>query len=235
MELKRVKTGVEGLDQMLNGGLIENRSYIIVGGPGTGKTILSMHFLNEGAKNGEQGLFMALEENATELKENMSTFGWDLRRIKIIDTNQEVSGKWSIKVESVIAGPELTLGNMLAILKDYVAKYNIKRVVIDSLTSFKVMQKTVVDYRRSILTLMKFLSTAGCTSLLTIESFDDKELMEEFLSSGVIEVGFVEHSGEWINSIRVKKMRGMAIDQHIRPMKITGKGIVVFSNEVLPR
>ncbi len=236
MELKRIKTGIDGLDQMLNGGLIEGRSYIVSGGPGTGKTILCMHFLMEGAKKGEEGLFLALEESATEMKENMSIFGWDLHRIKLIDTSQELSGKWAIRVDSVIAGPELTLANILSILKEYITKYNIKRVVIDSLTSYKVMQKTTVDYRRSLLTIMKFLSTAGCTSLLTVEIGNHEAVMEEFLASGVIEMGFVERSGEWLNSIRVSKMRGIDIDHHIRPLRITEKGgMVVFANETLLR
>jgi KaiC/GvpD/RAD55 family RecA-like ATPase len=235
MALEKIKTGVEGLDAMLNGGLIKGRSYTVVGGPGTGKTILSMHFLMEGAKNGEEGLFMALEESASEIKENMALFGWDLRRIKLVDTTQDLSGKWSIRVDSAVAGPELTLNNILATLRDYITKYNIKRVVIDSLTSFKTMQKTEIDYRRGLLTLIKFLSTAGCSSILTIEDSDKDALMEEFLSSGVIELGFIEHSGEWLNSIRIKKMRGTSYDQHTRPMRITNKGIVVFSNESLFR
>ncbi|MDD5111189.1 MAG: ATPase domain-containing protein [Candidatus Altiarchaeota archaeon] len=232
-EIKKVRTGVEGLDKMLNGGLIENRSYIIVGGPGTGKTILSMQFLMEGAKSGEEGLFVSLEESGTELRDDMATFSWDLRRIKIIDSTQELSGKWALKVESVIAGPELTLTNLLTILREYISKYGIKRVVIDSLTSFKLMQKSPVDYRRACLTLMKFLNSVNCTALLTIEKEDHEPVMEEFLSSGVIELDFINHSGEWLNSIRVKKMRGMSMDQHVRPMKITDKGIVVFQNESL--
>jgi len=234
MALKRVKTGIDGLDEMLNGGLIENRSYILTGGPGTGKTILSIHFLMQGAKQGEEGLFLSLEEPATELKEEMGLFGWDLRRIKLIDTTQELSGKWAMRVESVIAGPELTLNNILSILKEYISKYNIKRVVIDSLTSFKMMQKSSVDYRRSLLTMMKFLTTAGCTSMLTIEAEQHEILMEDFLASGTLELGFMEHKGEWLNSIRIRKMRGTSFDQHMRPMKITDKGIVVFSNESLP-
>jgi KaiC/GvpD/RAD55 family RecA-like ATPase len=236
MDLKRVTTGIEGLDKMLGGGLVQGRSYVLLGGPGSGKTILSMHFLMDGAKKGEEGLYIALEENSSELKENMSVFGWDLKRIKLIDTTQDLSGKWSMRIESVIGGPELTLNNILAVLKEYISKYNIKRVVVDSLTSFKLMQKTEVDYRRSILTLMKFLSTAGCTAVLTVENPDSNfkgSLMEEFLASGVIDVGFIEHTGEWLNSIRIKKMRGMAYDQHTRPMKITDKGVVIFSSETL--
>lgn len=235
MELTRVKTGIEGLDQMLKGGLIQNRSYIVVGGPGTGKTILSMQFLMEGARHGEEGLFVALEENGSELRENMSTFNWDLKRIKIVDTSQELSGKWIMRVESVVAGPELTLGNILTILKEYVNKYNIKRVVIDSLTSFKIMQRSSVDYRRAILTLMKFLSTVGCTAIMTVETDERDEIMEEFLASGAIELGFVEHSGEWLTFIRIKKMRGMSIDQHVRPMRINETGMVVFAKETLLR
>lgn len=235
MELARAKTGVEGLDQMLKGGLIQNRSYIIVGGPGTGKTILSMQFLVEGARNGEEGLFLALEESASELRENMSLFNWDLKRIKIVDTSQELSGKWIMRVESVVAGPELTLGNILTILKEYITKYGIKRVVIDSLTSFKVMQKSTVDYRRAILTLMKFLNTIGCTAMMTIETDERNDIMEEFLASGAIELGFVEHNGEWLNYIRVKKMRGMSMDQHVRPMRINENGMVVFAKETLLR
>ncbi|MBM3309798.1 MAG: hypothetical protein FJY77_06025, partial [Candidatus Altiarchaeales archaeon] len=148
---------------------------------------------------------------------------------------QDLSGKWSIKVDSAIAGPELTLNNILATLRDYINKYNVRRVVIDSLTSFKTMQKTGIDYRRGLLTLLKFLSTEGCTSILTIEDSDKEALMEEFLSSGVIQLDFVEHSGEWLNSIRIKKMRGSSYDQHTRPLKITNKGITIFSNESLFR
>jgi KaiC/GvpD/RAD55 family RecA-like ATPase len=88
----RVKTGIEGLDAMLHGGLIAQRPYLVVGGPGAGKTILGLQFLVEGAKQGEEGLFVTLDEPPKELIENCKAFGWNLKGIRILDAIPDIRG-----------------------------------------------------------------------------------------------------------------------------------------------
>ncbi len=232
MAPKKIKTGVDGLDKMLNGGLIEGRPYLVTGGPGAGKTILAMQFLVEGTKTMEKGLYIALEEQADELKSNMETLGWDLRNIKIMDTTQEIGTKrWALRAESIVSKPELNLTNLLVALRDKIAAYKPKRIVIDSVTSMKMLYQNECDARRDLLALVNFLTSVECTTILTAETGDDNILMEEFLASGVIKLEMIDNRGEVINGIRIEKMRGTDFDKHLRPMKITNNGIVVFPDD----
>lgn len=230
--MERVKTGIEGLDKMLGGGLIKGRAYIISGGPGAGKTVMAMRFLMEGTKNKEKGLYVALEEQALELKQDMANFGWTLNNIKIVDTMQDVSTRtWKLKIDSVTSKPEFTLMNLMDMLNKRLETYRPERVVIDSLTSIKMLYGDQKTSRREMLALMNFLSKSACTALLTSETEDTEALMEEFLASGVIRIHQIEKEGETVSAIQIKKMRGMSFDRHIRPMKITDEGVVVFPTE----
>ncbi len=194
-----------------------------------------MQFLLEGAKANEKGVYIALEEQQEELEQNMSQFGWDLRNIKIIGTTQELStGIWTFKVDSVMSKPEFTLSNLIGILQGKITNYKPKRIVIDSLTSVKMMYEENISARKEILTLMNFLSHSGCTTLLTSESLDSEQtFMEEFLCSGVIKIHSIQKEGEKVSAISVEKLRGAGFDRHIRPMKITSRGIEVFPNETV--
>ena len=78
MEIKRLKTGVEGLDELIGGGIPEGSIVLVSGTPGTGKTILGMQFLCEGAKRGEMGILVSFEQEREDLVRQASMFGWDL-------------------------------------------------------------------------------------------------------------------------------------------------------------
>jgi KaiC/GvpD/RAD55 family RecA-like ATPase len=107
-----------------------------------------------------------------------------------------------------------------------------KRIVIDSLTSVKMLYETDYDMRRSLLSLMNFLFKSEATSLLT-STTESINLMEESLASGIIKLHKIDNKGEMINAISIEKMRGSDFDKHIRPMKITNKGLNVFPNETI--
>jgi len=232
--MERIPTGISGLDEMLRGGLPEGRTFLVCGGPGAGKTILSMQFLLEGVKNKEKGLFIALEEQSTELIEDMKQFGWDLSKIKIIDTTQEVSsGVWALKTDSVVSRPELNLPNIINTIQTRLQDYKPKRIVIDSVTSIRMLYNDPSSVRKDILSLINFLSKTGCTTLLTMESFDGAICMEEFLVSGVLKIVRIEKEGETLTTIKIEKMRGISFDKHTRPMKINENGIVVFPKETI--
>ncbi|MEM2918443.1 MAG: ATPase domain-containing protein [Candidatus Altiarchaeota archaeon] len=230
--LKKIKTGIDGLDEMLHGGLIEGRPYVVCGEPGAGKTILCMQFLMKGVEEHERGLYVALEETAEQIKEDMSVFGWDTSKIKILETTRELgSDKWLIKVDNVISKPEFTLMNLMKVIKEKIDTYNPRRIVIDSITSIKMLSESEGELRRELLSLMEFLYKFGVTTLLTSESVNGEIHMEEFLASGVIKLHLLESKGEMINAISIEKIRGSDFDRHLRPMKITEKGIVVFPSE----
>lgn len=231
--MERVKTGVAGLDEMLGGGLIAGRPYVVIGTPGSGKTILCMQFLMEGAKANEKGLYISLEETSEELSANMAVFGWDLQSIKILDTSQELgSDKWLIKTDTIVSKPEFSLGNLLRVMREKMQTYKPKRIVIDSLTSIKMLYEKDYDMRRGLLSLMNFLFRSEATAMLTSTKMSEN-LMEESLASGIFKMHKIENRGEYLMGISIDKMRGSDFDRHIRPMKITNKGLVVFPNETI--
>lgn len=232
--MERVKTGVPGLDEMLGGGLIAGRPYVVIGPPGAGKTILGMQFLMEGARNHENGLYISLEESSNELVEDMSLFGWDLlSSIKILDTSQDfATDKWLIKTDSVLAKPEFSLLNLLTVLHEKIQTYHPKRMVIDSITSIKMLYEKDFEMRRGLLSLMYFLFRSNATTLLTSTKMSEN-LMEESLASGIIKMHKLENRGEMIHAISVEKMRGSDFDTHMRPLKITSKGLTVFNTETV--
>ena len=231
--MERVKTGVPGLDEMSGGGLVANRPYILVEPPGAGKTIMGMQFLMEGVKNREKGLYISLEESTNELEENMSLFGWNLKSIKILDTSHEIGAdKWLIKANTIVSKPEFSLVNLMRVMREKMQVYKPKRIVVDSLTSVKMLYEREYDMRRGLLTLMNFLFKSKTTSLL-ISTTPSKNMMEEALASGIIKLHMIESKGEILNAISISKLRGSNFDKHIRPMRITDEGIVVFSGETI--
>ncbi|MBU0762277.1 MAG: hypothetical protein KKD39_04575 [Candidatus Altiarchaeota archaeon] len=231
--MEKIKTGVEGLDDMLLGGLIPARSYLVVGGPGAGKTIFCIQFLMQGIKENKRCLYVALEEQADSLKVDMAELGWDISRIKILDTMQDISqGLWTLKTPGSIQKPPFSLKSLVESLKVIVTQYKPERMVIDSLTSVKMLYDSQQESRRELLGFINFLEKTGATTLLTSEFTSGSEtVMEEFLSSGVIKLHLLDKDGERINAISIGKIRGSTFDKHMRPLKISENGIVVFPNE----
>jgi circadian clock protein KaiC len=111
------------------------------------------------------------------------------------------------------------------------SQYKPRRIVIDSLTSVKMLYDNQTDARRELLGFVNFLESTGCTTLLTSELGGQDTLMEEFLTSGVIKMHNIDSDGERISAISIQKIRGSGFDKHMRPMKITNNGIVIFQNE----
>ncbi|ODS42460.1 MAG: hypothetical protein MSIBF_03825 [Candidatus Altiarchaeales archaeon IMC4] len=163
---ERVKTGVKGLDEMLNGGLIAGRPYLVSGGPGAGKTVLGMQFLVEGVKNKERGLYISLEEPVSELKEDIEAFGWNSRDIKIIDSTQDAgSGIWLLKTDTVMSKPELSVTNIIKVINDLLVNYKPTRIVIDSVTSIRLLYERQPEMRRDMLSPINFLKKADAPPL----------------------------------------------------------------------
>ena len=257
--MERVKTGVDGLDAMLNGGLLPARPYIISGPTGSGKTILATQFLVDGLKRGELCLLVTLDEPPIEVKSNMALFGWNLDRLKILDATPDVRAHKrqrsvidvgtaldvrdmgdvsDIRQSSQIRALEVTVHSVQKMIKQEFAnrlektKERYKRIVIDSMTALKMFSMQGEDSRILIQSFMRFLSELEATTLIVSEHLDRKAIETEFfLGRGEIRLQ------KWIDGSTVRraasieKFRGSQFDDRVRPMAITNHGIVVYPDQ----
>jgi circadian clock protein KaiC len=223
-ELRKIRTGIPGLDKMLNGGLIDGRPYLITGGPGAGKSIFVMQFLMQSIRKGEESLYITLEEPYDEIRQNMAQFGWDTRPVRILDVSPEAGTK---------EGPDMySLSYLEEELVRELKNHNHKRVGLDSTSTLRMLEESPLGGRRRILSIMKLLTEAACTSLIICETADNSPSMEAFLARGVIRLYTTTTAGEKIRAIGIEKMRGTPFDEHIRPFTISNHGITVAADEI---
>jgi len=235
--LERVSSGIAGLDDMLNGGFPKGRIILLCGGPGTGKTILSLQFLARAADRGEPGLYVTLEEPLNMIKENVKTFHWNLDekekrgllRMLNFYTLPYSTGVVGIKERQT---DELILSLINEIGRE-AHEISAENIVIDPLTSLTIHERSAGAKRHKIASLFENLRKLGCTSICTSEtsSVNREFYMEEFLADGVIRLEKIIHDFTLIKTIRIEKMRGILYDEQPRRYTIGENGFAVYSTE----
>ncbi len=223
--VRKIPFGVKGLDDMLKGGLIENRVYLIKGGPGSGKTILSIQFLVEGVKRNENVMYVSLEESIEEVREEMEILGIDTSGISFVDSS--FTGEKSIFSEAYLINSELDLQTFKIYLENEIDKVKPKRLVIDPITILRLASKSEVEYRRNLLALITMLRKRKITTLITTE-FTGR-CVEDYIVSGVIELHCYNVKGRTVRGVKIVKFRGSDFDEVIRPYTIKQGGLEVYS------
>src|SRR6185437_7232306 len=134
-DLQRLKTGIGALDDILYGGLLAERLYLVDGNPGSGKTTLALQFLLEGARQGEKCLYVTLSETRLELEEGARSHGWSLEGIDVIelisDQQHELNGDGAV---TMIQPSDVELSETTGKILDAIKGSNPGRVVFDSLS-----------------------------------------------------------------------------------------------------
>jgi KaiC/GvpD/RAD55 family RecA-like ATPase len=237
--MERISTGIEGLDEMLGGGLLPNRVILVRGGPGSGKTIFSLQFVLDGVKKGDRGVYITLEEPLNFIKANMALFGWDLEdfekegTLKIIDGSQlvykpSISTRYGDNSGLIITG----VANQI---KQAVESFKAKRLAVDPITSAVIHQRFPTDKRLEIMELVKTLRGLQCTSIITSEfsspSAEGEFYVEEYLADGVIVLAKTQQDFKVVKTIRVDKMRGIKHDDQPRRYEIANDGFFVYNTE----
>ena len=230
MNDRRVSTGVEGLDNILCGGLDPDRLYLVEGEPGTGKTTLALQYLLEGARRGERGLYVTLSESERELRLVAARHGWSIDQLSIFEL---VPPEASLDPENELTlfyPAEMELSETTKLIYGTVDEIKPLRVVFDSLSELRLLAQSSLRYRRQILALKHFFAGRNCTVLL-LDDFTSEEgdLQLHSISHGVIilEQLALDYGAER-RRLRVKKMRGIKFRGGYHDFIILTGGIKIF-------
>ena len=241
--IERVKTGIPGLDDLIEGGFPRGDTILVAGKAGTGKSILATQFIYKGATEyDEPGVLVTLEEPPHLIKRNMIRFGMDLEKLEKEKKIAIVDLSPSKEITPVTIGeyPSFDLSGLEAIILNHVKKLGAKRIVLDTLSIMAYKFKSRDILREEFFKLTANLTRTGCTLLLTSEiPAQDQGLgvfdIEAFLASGVI-VLYNEKISDTSRSrsIEVLKLRGSKHSSRIHSMRITEEGIRVWPGEISP-
>jgi circadian clock protein KaiC len=223
-------TGIQGLDEVLNGGLPIHHFYLVQGDPGVGKTTLALSFLFEGVKRGEKTFYISLSENKTELAAIAKSHGWSLENITILEL-ADIDKQIQAESQNTVFHPaELELNQMTGILTSQIGKVQPARVVFDSLSEIRNLAQNPLRYRRQMLALKHYFLTNKATVLL----LDDRQsktsdLEIETLAHGVINLEmWTPAYGAGRRRLRISKLRGLKYVEGFHDFIIEKGGMKVF-------
>jgi circadian clock protein KaiC len=225
-----VNMGVEGLDDVLGGGLTANRLYLLEGSPGAGKTTVALQFLRHGASRGEAVLYVTLSETADELDGVARSHGWDLAGIHTREMLPSEADLEPDEQSTMFHPSELELSQTtLKILAD-VDTIKPTRVVFDSLSELRLLAGNSLRYRRQILALKQFFSGRQCTVLLLDDmTAVEHDLQVQSIAHGVIRLEqFHSAYGSTRRRLVVTKFRGRAFRDGYHDYRIVRGGLQVY-------
>src|SRR5690242_12185796 len=228
--LERSRTGIPGLDDVLGGGLIPHRIYLIDGNPGSGKTTLSLQYLLEGVKQGEKCLYITLSETKEELLAGAASHGWSLDGIEIVELigdEHELEGDSQI---TMYPAAEVELQETTHRILAAVEKTNPSRVVFDSLSEMRLLAQSSLRYRRQILALKQFFVGRQCTVLMLDDrTAEGPDLQLHSIAHGVIALYVIPPIyGHARRQLQVLKFRGSDFSSGFHDFAIRQGGLEVF-------
>jgi len=226
----RAGTGVPGLDDVLCGGLVRDRVYLLEGAPGAGKTTLGLQFLLEGARCGERCLYVTLSETAAELREGAASHGWSLDGIELFELAPPESLLDPDQEQSLLYSSDLELGEVTRALAGAMERTRPGRVVLDSLSELRLLAQGSLRYRRQILTLKHYFARQHATVLLLDDlTAEPGDKTVHSIAHGVIRLDEVAAEyGPERRRLRVLKYRGTRFRGGNHDFTINTGGVELF-------
>lgn len=225
-------TGISGLDAILAGGFPRNRTYLVVGSPGAGKTTLALQFLLEGQRVGEPGLYVSLAETRDEVLQVAAAHGWSLAGIEILGL-ESVADLISARSQTTVFHPsEVELGAVTDLVGDTARRIRPARVVFDSLSDLRLLAESPLRHRHQLLELKTLFSGLGSTVLLVDVGAAGNQVDEPHVATlvhGVLElVHEIPEYGMARRKLQARKLRGVAVREGYHDFAIETGGLRVF-------
>ncbi|MCU0566690.1 MAG: circadian clock protein KaiC [Oculatellaceae cyanobacterium Prado106] len=230
--VQKIRTMIEGFDDISHGGLPTGRTTLVSGTSGTGKTLFSIQFLYHGITQfDEPGIFVTFEESPADVIKNAHSFGWDLQKLIdegklfILDASPDPEG------QDVIGNFDLSA--LIERIQYAIRKYKARRVSIDSVTAVFQQYDAVSVVRREIFRLVARLKQVGATTIMTTERIEEygpvaRFGVEEFVSDNVVIVRNVLEGERRRRTMEILKLRGTTHMKGEYPFTITPSGINIF-------
>jgi circadian clock protein KaiC len=226
----RIPTGIPGLDDMMEGGFEKGSVNIVAGESGTGKSILSLQYLYNGAiKHGHTCLYITFEEKKDQIKEHMRRFGMNF------DELEERKKMFIYEYSPQEVDRFINDGGTI---EKVIRNNGVDRLVLDSITSYAVLFENEQKRRAAIVKLLDTIRKWGCTTVLPSESSTISALGEvrakfsiEYLADALLAIYSIRKGDVREMALEVLKMRGTAHSKKLAPMKITREGIVLYPDQ----
>lgn len=228
----KVPTGIAGFDEITGGGLPRGRTTLLLGGPGSGKTVFALQFLVHGAKNcKEPGIFVAFEETSKRIMANAESFGWKLPALR----QRQLFFMDAQPLPDLVRSGDFDLDGMLAALEVKVKQLGARRIVFDALNIILELLPDALAKRRELYRLHEWLLEHDLTGVITLQAgwdeasaFNQQQLgfVQFMVDCSVI----LKHSvvqGVSQRNLRVQKYRGSGYDEDESPFLIGNSGIEI--------
>jgi circadian clock protein KaiC len=228
--MQRARTGIPGLDDILHGGLIAERLFLIDGNPGAGKTTLALQFLLEGKRQGERCVYVTLSETKEELEAGARSHGWELDGIDIVEliaTEKELGGDEQL---TMLPPSEVELGETTRSIIEAIETTQPTRMVLDSLSELRLLAQSSLRYRRQILALKQFFIGRKCTVILLDDrTAEGADLQLHSIAHGVVALESASPTyGQSRRQVEVIKFRGSDFVSGFHDFAIRRGGLTVF-------
>jgi circadian clock protein KaiC len=227
----KARTGVEGLDDILIGGLSPGHVYLLEGSPGTGKTTVALKFLLEGASLGEKGLYITLSETEDELRDGAASHGWSLSDgIQVFELVPPENILDEEHQQSLLYSSDLELGETTKAIFEAIDRAQPRRIVLDSLSEIRLLAQSSLRYRRQILAMKHYFAKRGATVLMLDDlTTDTNDKTVHSLAHGVVRLEELSPNyGAERRRVRVVKYRGQSFRGGYHDLVIATGGVQVF-------
>ncbi|MBX2996982.1 MAG: AAA family ATPase [Caldilineaceae bacterium] len=228
--LPKVATGIEGLDEILDGGLPHHCLYLVKGESGTGKTTVGLQFLLEGARLGQSTLYITLSESIREISAVAASHGWSLENIHVHEMSIIHSSERMAVEQTIFPTSQVELNEVTDEIIEAVMRTQPERIVFDSLHEISLLAETPLRYRHQILGIRQVMVECGATVLfLDREATASSGATLHSLVHGVITLEQLPREyGDVRRRLRVAKMRGMPFHEGYHDFRIHTGGIEVY-------
>lgn len=220
----RITSGIPELDEILHGGFIAHRAYLVRGGPGSGKTTLGLHFLSAAAPD-EAPLFITMSESVERLRQNAELLGFNLEHIHFLDLTPSPQFFVETKTYDIFSPAEVERNPITRKIIQAIETFKPQRVFVDAITQFRYLTGDAYQFRQQVLSFLQFLTQNNSTVLLTSEAgpdLPDEDL--QFMVDGIIHLSLTPNG----RRLQVTKFRGSSFFAGYHSFKLSSRGMQIF-------